>query len=84
MLDNEPIQPLYDLGIRQFIVIGMRAGKVLNTEKWPDAQFITIYQAMIWGSDRWYIEFYRTCEGVPADAWREGCTSCIEDEIPPG
>ena len=40
-------------------------------------------QAMIWGSDRWYIEFYRTCEGVPADAWREGCTSCIEDEIPP-
>lgn len=43
LLDNEPIQPLYDLGIRQFIVIGMRAGKVLNTEKWPDAQFITIY-----------------------------------------
>ena len=42
LLDNEPIQPLYDLGIRQFIVIGMRAGKVLNTEKWPDAQFITI------------------------------------------
>ena len=37
LLDNEPIQPLYDLGIRQFIVIGMRAGKVLNTEKWPDA-----------------------------------------------
>ena len=43
LLDNEPIQPLYDLGIRQFIVIGMRAGKVLNTEKWPDAQFIAIY-----------------------------------------
>ena len=43
LLDNEPIQPLYDLGIRQFIVIGMRAGKVLNTDKWPDAQFITIY-----------------------------------------
>ena len=43
MLDNEPIQPLYDAGIRQFIVIGLKAGKVLNTDKWPDAQFITIY-----------------------------------------
>ena len=26
LLDNEPIQPLYDLGIGQFIVFGMRAG----------------------------------------------------------
>ena len=43
MLDNEPIQPLYDAGIRQFIVIGLKAGKVLNTDKWPDTQFITIY-----------------------------------------
>ena len=43
MLDNEPIQPLYDAGIRQFIVIGLKSGKVLNTDKWPDAQFITIY-----------------------------------------
>lgn len=41
--DNEPIQPLYDAGIRQFIVIGMTQGKVLDTSKWPDASFITIY-----------------------------------------
>ena len=39
-------------------MIGMRAGKVLNTEKWPDAQFITIYPSHdLGGSDRWYIEF---------------------------
>lgn len=43
LLDNEPIKPLYDSGIRQFIVIGMKYGKVLKTDKWPDAQFITIY-----------------------------------------
>ncbi len=43
LLDNEPIQPLYDAGIRQFIVIGLKHGKILNTEKWQDAQFISIY-----------------------------------------
>ncbi len=41
--DNEPIKPLYDMGIRQFIVIGMAHDKVFNTEPWPDASFITIY-----------------------------------------
>ncbi len=43
LVDNSPIQPLYDAGIRQFIVIGMKHGKELNTDKWPDAHFITLY-----------------------------------------
>lgn len=43
LLDNEPIAPLYNSGIRQFIVIGMNHGKQLDTSKWPDAEFITIY-----------------------------------------
>lgn len=41
--DNEPVKPLYDLGIRRFIVIGMKHGKVFNEAKWPGAEFITIY-----------------------------------------
>lgn len=41
--DNEPIQPLYDAGIRQFIVIGLHHGKKFNSDKWPDANFIVIY-----------------------------------------
>ena len=41
--DNEPIQPLYEDGIRKFIIIGMAYGKVKDTSKWPDAEFITIY-----------------------------------------
>lgn len=41
--DNEPVAPLYDMGIRQFIVIGMAHGKVFNTERWKDAHFVTIY-----------------------------------------
>lgn len=41
--DNEPVAPLYDMGIRQFIIIGMTHGKVFNTERWKDASFITIY-----------------------------------------
>ena len=41
--DNSPVQPLYDAGVRQFIVIGLQHGKVLDTSKWPDAQFISIY-----------------------------------------
>lgn len=41
--DNEPVKPLYDMGIRRFIIIGMAHDKVFTTEKWPDASFITIY-----------------------------------------
>ena len=41
--DNEPIKPLYDAGIRQFIVIGLKHGKVFKDEKWPGATFTTIY-----------------------------------------
>lgn len=41
--DNVPIKPLYDAGIRQFIVIGLAYGKSLDTSKWPDANFISIY-----------------------------------------
>ena len=42
LMDNQPIQPLYDAGIRQFIVIGLQHGKKLHEEKWPDASFIEI------------------------------------------
>lgn len=41
--DNEPVAPLYDMGIRDFIVIGMTHGKVFNTERWKDTRFVTIY-----------------------------------------
>lgn len=41
--DNEPIKPLYDAGIRQFIIVGLKHGKKFNTDTWPDATFITIY-----------------------------------------
>ncbi|MDD6327520.1 MAG: patatin-like phospholipase family protein [Eubacteriales bacterium] len=48
--DNEPVQPLYDAGIRQFIVIGLARGKNFDTSKWPDANFITIYPSHDIGS----------------------------------
>ncbi len=41
--DNEPIQPLYDLGIRKFIVIGLNSKKVFDSSRFPDAEFIVIY-----------------------------------------
>ncbi len=41
--DNEPVKPLYDAGIRDFIVIGLKHGKVFNEAKWPGANFVTIY-----------------------------------------
>ncbi len=41
--DNEPIRPLYDLGIRKFIVIGLNSQKIFNAAKYPDAEFIVIY-----------------------------------------
>lgn len=41
--DNTPVKPLYDAGIRQFIIIGLKHGKVYNESKWPGANFVTIY-----------------------------------------
>ena len=48
--DNEPVKPMYDLGIRQFIIIGMAHGKVFDTSAWPDASFTTIYPSKDLGS----------------------------------
>lgn len=41
--DNEPIKPLYDAGIRKFIVVGLKHDKKFNADKWQGAEFITIY-----------------------------------------
>ncbi len=41
--DNEPIRPLYDAGIRDFIIIGLKHGKSFNYTKWPEANIIAIY-----------------------------------------
>lgn len=41
--DNEPIKPLYDLGIRKFIIIGLNSKKIFDGSKYPDAEFIVIY-----------------------------------------
>lgn len=48
--DNEPIKPLYDSGVRQFIIIGLNHNKVFDASKWPDASFITIYPSKDLGS----------------------------------
>lgn len=37
--DNIPIKPLYDLGIREFIIISLSSTKVINTNKYKDAEF---------------------------------------------
>ena len=47
--DNTPIQPLYDAGIRQFIVIGLSRG-TYDFSKWPDADFILINPSQDIGS----------------------------------
>lgn len=44
--DNSPVKPLYDMGIRKFIVIGMKHGKVFNDSKWAGAEFVTIYPSV--------------------------------------
>ena len=41
--DNEPIKPLYDAGIRKFIVIGLDADKVFSYPQYSDAEFLVIY-----------------------------------------
>ena len=47
--DNTSIQPLYDAGIRQFIVIGLSRG-TYDFSKWPDADFILINPSQDIGS----------------------------------
>ncbi len=41
--DNEPVKPLYDAGIRNFIIIGLKHGKKFDEKKWPGATFKAIY-----------------------------------------
>lgn len=48
--DNEPVKPLYDMGYRQFIVIGLSHGKIFNDTKWADASFVTIYPSVDLGN----------------------------------
>ena len=43
LTDNEPIKPLYDLGIRRFIIIGLNSAKTFNYSKYPDAECFVIY-----------------------------------------
>ena len=42
VVDNEPIKPLYDAGIRRFIVVGLTAGRVFSYPQYSDAEFIVI------------------------------------------
>ena len=42
VVDNEPIKPLYDAGIRRFIVIGLTAGRTFSYPQYSDAEFIVI------------------------------------------
>ena len=44
--DNEPVKPLYDAGIRDFIVIGMTYGKKFDETKYPGAHFEVIYPSL--------------------------------------
>ena len=43
LTDNEPIKPLYDLGVRRFIIIGLDSDKVFEHYKYPDAECYAIY-----------------------------------------
>ncbi len=42
VVDNEPIRPLYEAGIRKFIVIGLTAGRIFSYPQYADAEFIVI------------------------------------------
>ncbi len=41
--DNEPVKPLYDEGVRDFIVIGLSSDRVFPKELYPDADFKLLY-----------------------------------------
>lgn len=42
LCDNRPILPLYELGIRQFIVVSMDVDSEIKRERFPDAKFLHI------------------------------------------
>ncbi len=42
VVDNEPIRPLYERGIRKFILINLDYAKRVPVEQFPDAEFIVI------------------------------------------
>ncbi len=41
--DNEPVKPLYDIGVRDFIVIGLQFDRKFDYSKYPGAHFEVIY-----------------------------------------
>ena len=43
LTDNEPIKPLYDLGVRRFIIIGLDNNKIFEHYKYPGAECYAIY-----------------------------------------
>lgn len=43
LTDNEPIKPLYDLGVRRFIIIGLDSDHVFEHYKYPGAECYAIY-----------------------------------------
>ena len=43
LTDNEPIKPLYDLGVRRFIIIGLDSNKIFEHYKYPGAECYVIY-----------------------------------------
>ncbi len=48
--DNTPVQPLYDAGIRNFLMILLSQKPVDFSQKYPDAQFYTIRPSVDLGS----------------------------------
>lgn len=42
LTDNLPISPLYEEGIRKFIVVGLSPDTVINEEEFPDSDFLLI------------------------------------------
>ena len=42
VVDNEPVRPLYDAGIRKFILVNLDYARVFHPEEFPGAEFIVI------------------------------------------
>ena len=42
VVDNEPVKPLYDAGIRKFILVNLDYARVFKPEQFPGAEFIII------------------------------------------
>lgn len=43
LTDNEPLKPLYDMGIRRFIIIGLNHARQFPAHKYPGAECFVIY-----------------------------------------